>query len=130
MIPIERQPPRESEHYQGRGFEWPTLVVAVLIYAGFAGLTWHYHALPWWLVLPLGAYLVGWHGSLQHEAVHGHPTRWPWVNELLAFPSLWLWMPYRVYRVAHLQHHATPSLTDPIDDPESYYLTPEEWARA
>lgn len=129
-MPIERQTPRESEQYQGRGFEWPTLVVAALIYAGFAGLTWHYHALPWWLVLALGGYLVAWHGSLQHEAVHGHPTRWPWVNELLAFPSLWLWMPYRVYRVTHLQHHATPSLTDPIDDPESYYLTPEAWQRS
>lgn len=130
MIPIEQQTPRESDQYQGRGFEWPTLVVATLIYAGFAGLTWHYHALPWWLVLPLGGYLVAWHGSLQHEAVHGHPSRWPWVNELLAFPSLWLWMPYRVYRVTHLQHHATPSLTDPIDDPESYYLTPEAWQRS
>ncbi len=129
MIPIERQIPRESERYQGCSVEWPTVAVAGLIYAGFAGLTWHYHVLPSWMVLPLGAYFVAWHGSLQHEAVHAHPTRWPWVNELLVFPSLWLWMPYRVYRLTHLQHHMTASVTDPIDDPESYYLTPSAWAR-
>ena len=68
--------------------EWPTLLVAAAIYAGFAALTWFYHALPWWLVFPAGAYVVAWHGSLQHEAVHGHPTHWPLLNELLVFPSL------------------------------------------
>ena len=85
--------------------------------------------LPWWLLLPLGGYLVGLHGSLQHEAVHGHPTPWRAVNEALVFPSLWLWMPYRRYRALHIRHHATPHLTDPIDDPESYYLTAEDWQR-
>jgi fatty acid desaturase len=130
MTRAARHIPRESDRFQGRKLEWPTLIVAGSIYTGFAGLTWHYHALPWWVALPLGAYLVAWHGSLQHEAVHGHPTRWPWINELLAFPSLWLWMPYRVYRLSHLQHHATASVTDPIDDPESYYLTPEAWERS
>jgi len=107
--------------------EWPTLVVAVAIYSGFAVLTWFYHALPGWLVLPAGAYLVAWHGSLQHEAVHGHPTRWRWLNELLVFPSLWLWLPYRVYRDSHLAHHREQHLTDPLEDPESYYMTAAKW---
>ena len=107
--------------------QWPTLLVAAAIYSGFALLTWFYHALPWWLVLPAGAYVVAWHGSLQHEAVHGHPTRWKLLNELLVFPSLWLWMPYRVYLDTHLTHHREPYLTDPLDDPESYYRTADHW---
>ncbi|MFQ5774979.1 MAG: fatty acid desaturase [Kiloniellaceae bacterium] len=109
--------------------EWPTLGVAAAIYAGFGTLTWHYDTLPWWLVLPLGGYLIAWHGSLQHEVVHGHPTPWAVVNELLVFPSLWLWLPFRLYRTYHLTHHDDARLTDPLDDPESYYVTAQDWAR-
>ena len=109
--------------------EWPTLLVAALVYAGFAALTWYYHALPLWLLVPAAAYVVAWHGSLQHEAMHGHPTRDPRLNELLVFPNLWLWMPYRVYRDTHLAHHRDERLTDPLDDPESYYMTPAQWRR-
>jgi fatty acid desaturase len=109
--------------------EWPTLAVAAAIYGGFGLLTWWYHSLPWWLVVPLGAYLVAWHGSLQHEVVHGHPTPWRRVNELLIFPSLWLWLPYPLYRDSHLRHHNDVALTDPLEDPESNYVTAEDWAR-
>jgi fatty acid desaturase len=109
--------------------EWPTLAVAALVYGGFGLATWYYDALPWWLVLPLGGALVAWHGSLQHEAVHGHPTSWSWVNELLVFPSLWLWLPFRLYRVSHLMHHSNQNLTDPLRDPESFYVAPEDWDR-
>lgn len=110
--------------------EWPTLGLAVLIYGGFALLTLNYHSLPWWVVLPLGGYLVAWHGSLQHEVVHNHPTASPGVNEALVFPSLWLWMPYRIYRDSHLKHHRNEYLTDPFEDPESYYVTPAVWSAA
>ncbi len=105
------------------------MAVAGAIYGGFGLVTWFYAALPWWLVLPLGAYLVAWHGALQHEVVHGHPTPWPWVNELLVFPSLWLWLPFRLYRETHLAHHNDVALTDPDEDPESNYVTPQDWAR-
>ena len=113
----------------GARVEWPTVALAVVLYVLFGLLTWWHAALPWWLILPLGGFLVCLHGSLQHEAVHGHPTPWPWVNEALVFPSLWLWMPFRVYRESHLVHHRNESLTDPRDDPESYYVTPEAWAQ-
>ena len=109
--------------------EWPTLAVAAAIYGGFALLTWWYAALPWWLVLPLGGYLVAWHGSLQHEAVHGHPTPWPRLNEALVFPSLWLWLPFRLYRESHLAHHNDSALTDPLEDPESNYVSRADWDR-
>lgn len=109
--------------------EWPTVAVAAAIYGSFGALTWWYEALPWWLALPLGGYVVAWHGSLQHEVVHGHPTPWPALNELLVFPNLWLWLPFRLYRESHLAHHNDAALTDPLEDPESNYVTPAEWAR-
>jgi len=116
-------------HLPRRAVEWPTLALLIPIYGGFAALTWFYHALPLWFVIPVAAYLIAWQGSLQHEAIHGHPTRSRRINELLVFPNLWLWMPYRVYRDSHLSHHRDERLTDPLDDPESYYLTDAQWRR-
>jgi fatty acid desaturase len=113
----------------GARIEWPTLALLATVYLLFGGLTWWHAVLPWWLILPLGGYLVCLHGSLQHEAVHGHPTPWPLVNEALVFPSLWLWMSFRIYRDSHLVHHNNEMLTDPNDDPESYYVSPQAWAR-
>jgi len=109
--------------------EWPTVLVLALVYGSFAALTWFAAELPWWAVLLPGSYLVCLHGSLQHEAIHGHPTRHAGVNEALTFPSLGLWVPYRRYRRLHLLHHATEKLTDPFDDPESFYLDPARWHR-
>lgn len=109
--------------------EWPTMAVAAAIYTGYALLTLNYHNLPWWLVLPAGGLLLAWHGSLQHEVVHGHPTRWRWLNQALVFPSLWLWLPFNVYAESHLRHHHDELITDPLDDPESYYLSQQDWAR-
>ncbi len=114
---------------RGAGVEWPTVALAGLLYLAFGLLTWHHSELPWWLVLPLGGYLVCLHGSLQHEVVHGHPTRIGWLNEALVFPSLWLWLPFRVYRESHLIHHRDERLTCPIEDPESNYVSPQAWER-
>jgi fatty acid desaturase len=110
-----------------RRWELPTWLLAATIYGGWLAITWFYDSLPWWAVLPLGAWLCAWHGSLQHEALHGHPTRNSVINEILVFPSLWLWYPYRTYRRTHLTHHRDYRLTCPIDDPESNYVTPEQW---
>jgi len=110
--------------------EWPTMAVTAAIYVGYAALTLNYHSLPWWLLLPAGGFLLAWHGSLQHEVVHGHPTGLPWLNRALVFPSLWLWMPLEVYADTHLRHHRDESITDPLEDPESYYLSEDDWARA
>lgn len=109
------------------GKAWPTLMVTLSVYAGFLSLTWFYHELPIWAVLPLGAYIIAWHGSLQHEIVHGHPTPSPLLNEVLVLPSLWLWLPFRIYRHEHLRHHRNSRLTDPLDDPESYYIDRRQW---
>jgi fatty acid desaturase len=109
--------------------EGPTWLVAVAVHAGWLALTWFHHALPWWLVLPLGAWLTAWHASLQHEVLHGHPTRRPALNTALALVPVLLWLPYPLYRSRHLRHHATPQLTDPFDDTESFYVDAARWQR-
>lgn len=121
------QPPSQPAPTWWRRAQAPTWAVAVAVYGGYGLTTWYYHALPWWLVLPLGAWLVCWQGSLQHEVLHGHPTRYRWLNDLLGYPCLWLWLPYPVYRESHLVHHHDPDLTIPGVDPESYYVTAEAW---
>ncbi len=112
-----------------RRIEGPTWLVATTVHGGWFALTWFHHALPWWLILPLGGWLVAWHGSLQHEVLHGHPTRRRAFNTALALAPLLLWLPYPLYRDRHLRHHATPHLTDPLDDTESFYVTAAAWRR-
>lgn len=113
---------------RGRALEWPTLLLICAVYAGLGLIVWHHAVLPWWIVLAAGSYLAALHVSLQHEALHGHPTSSRFVNELLVFPTPHFWMPYRRYRDTHLTHHNDEHLTDPVRDPESYYLLPEHWA--
>src|ERR1700747_2258293 len=109
--------------------EIPTLLIALLAYGGWCAITLMYGSWPLWVVAPVGAVLVTLHGSLQHEVVHGHPTRWGWVNRLLAIVPLSVWLPYDSYRMSHTAHHIDERLTDPLDDPESWYWTAESWAR-
>jgi fatty acid desaturase len=111
------------------GVEWPTMFVAIAIYAAWLGLTWFQARIPTWLLLPVGAITIAWHSSFQHEAIHRHPTRLPWLNWILAFPPFTLWLPLESYRHSHLAHHDTPELTDPHDDPESKYFSSAQWAR-
>jgi fatty acid desaturase len=110
-----------------RSVEWPTVTLAAIIYGGWGALTLCHEALPWWLLAPLGAWLVAWHSSLQHELLHGHPTRWPAVNAAIGFLPLALWLPFGRYCETHLKHHRDEHLTDPLEDPESNYVTPEQW---
>src|SRR3569833_3814708 len=107
--------------------DWPTIGLAVIIYSAFLVTTYFHALIPWWLLLPMGAFIVGIQGSLQHEAVHGYPARWPFANLLIAGWALWLWLPYGTYRRLHLQHHIDEQLTDPLRDPESNYVTAAQW---
>ena len=102
-------------------------MVAGVIYSGFGLITWFHEAIPLALLVLAGGYVVAWQGSLQHEVVHGHPTHWSLLNRALVFPSLWLWLPYEIYREHHLRHHRDAYLTDPIEDPESFYVTAMQW---
>jgi fatty acid desaturase len=109
--------------------EWPTMALIAFIYSGWLAITYGYEALPLWVVAPVATLLITLQSSLQHEILHGHPTRITAVNRLFALPPLALWLPYERYRQRHLQHHRDERLTDPIDDTESAYWTPEAWQR-
>lgn len=104
-----------------------TIGLIIGVYAVLGALVWFHAILQWWVILPIGAYTACLHSSLQHEVLHGHPTRSRFINELLVFVAPHLWLPYGRYRDTHLAHHNDLNLTCPVKDPESYYLLPEDW---
>ena len=110
------------------GVEWPTLTVLAGAYFGLGLIVWFNAELPWWIILPIGAYCACLHGSLQHEILHGHPTRSRRINHAMIFISPQLWLPFGRYRDLHLSHHNDANLTCPVRDPESYYMLPVNWA--
>jgi len=112
----------EFRRWQFMRLEWPTITVIILCYAlwlivGF----WLYPISPL-LTLCIMVILSALHSSLTHEAIHGHPTKNRLINEALVCFPLSLIYPYRRYRQTHLLHHRNTFLTDPFEDPESYYL--------
>ncbi|TVQ57338.1 MAG: fatty acid desaturase [Rhodobacteraceae bacterium] len=108
--------------------EWPTLALLVSCYATWALATAFSDALGLWLAVPLTALTLALHSSLQHEVMHGHPFRDQRLSDALVFPALGLAIPYQRFRDLHLKHHIDENLTDPYDDPESYYCDPAAWA--
>ena len=109
---------------RGRGslsVEWPTVALIVACYAGWAAA-----GLFLWPDYPIAAIAaltlaVALQSSLMHECAHGHPTRNSRLNEALVGAPIGLVYPYLRFKTLHLRHHADERLTDPFDDPESYY---------
>jgi fatty acid desaturase len=122
---VDTQPASREE--RATAIEWPTLALAAVIYGGWIAMTWWHDLVPMWLLIPVGAWLVAWHSSLQHELLHGHPTASARINHALGFPPLSLWLSYGRFRASHLRHHRDEHLTDPLDDPESAYVEPGRW---
>lgn len=108
--------------------QWPTWAVVLSIYGLFLALTLFWTWVPIPLLFVLGGLVTAWYSALEHEVIHGHPTRWPWVNRLIVAPPLLVWLPFGVYALTHRAHHRDEILTDPFDDPESYYLAQDRWA--
>lgn len=108
--------------------EWPTIAMMGLCYG-----TWLFAGLVIWPAYPVAALLLmavtaALHSSLQHEVLHGHPTSKAWINELLVgLLPLAPAYPFRRFKALHLRHHYDERLTDPYDDPESYYLDGKQW---
>ena len=109
--------------------EWRTLALFVCFFAAWFAVVLAHRALPWYGSLAALALLGGFYMSLQHEALHGHPTPWRKLNTALAFAPLSFWLPFLAYKASHMVHHHT-DLTDPEIDPESFYLRPVDWATA
>ena len=74
-------------------------------------------------------FVITLHSSLQHEALHGHIVRSDFWRYMMAFPAMGLFVSYERFRDTHLAHHEDIHLTDPYDDPESNFLTPDDWKK-
>lgn len=106
--------------------EWVTLGLIAGCYGAWlaVGLLWN--TAFWLCALVALPFIAAFHTSLQHETIHGHPTAWPWLNELLVSLPLAVVFPYRRYKDLHLTHHRDEHLTDPFEDPESYFWPPNQ----
>lgn len=111
------------------GPEWPTLALIAACYGAWAVLTIAASALSALIAVPLLALTITLHLSLQHEVIHGHPVPNRLISQALVFPPLGLFVPFVRFRDMHLAHHRDALLTDPYDDPESFYLDPAIWGR-
>lgn len=107
--------------------EWPTVAMLAASYGVFALASAYSGPIGYWLAFPAMAVAIALHSSLQHEALHGHPTRSASINEALVFVPLGLFYPYRRFKTLHLRHHHDERLTDPYDDPESFYLAGRDY---
>jgi len=101
--------------------EWPTLALIGGCYGVWAMAGWWLWPVMPALALAVMALMAALHSSLVHECLHGHPTRNRRLNEALVALPLSLLHPYRRYLTTHLAHHHDARLTDPFEDPESYY---------
>jgi fatty acid desaturase len=110
--------------------EWPTWLLILAVYgAWLAPLVWS-HRLGLAATTLLLILACTWYMSLQHELVHGHPTRWRSVNKLFGLAPLAVWFPYTLYLESHLRHHNDAHLTLPGMDPETHYVSDEVWQRS
>ncbi|MGY2291963.1 fatty acid desaturase [Pseudomonas sp. SDO528_S397] len=107
--------------------EWPTWLLLVGVYSGWFAVVLASHWLGLWLSTALLIPLVTLWMSVQHELLHGHPTRFNALNKLLGYAPFAVWYPYTLYRDSHLLHHNDDDLTLPGVDPESRYLAQRQW---
>lgn len=108
-------------------FEWPTLCLVVMCYAWYLVCLFILTDVSLLLSVVLLIPCITLHSSLQHETIHILEPRWPVLGFAMVFPAVGLFIPFTRFRDTHLAHHQNELLTDPLDDPESYYLLPEVW---
>jgi fatty acid desaturase len=119
--------PRTSADSPWQRYEGPTWAVASIVYGWWGLLIWFHACIPWWLTIPLGAVVIAWHNSLQHETIHALARVPRALRFALGFPPLALVVPYPIYCRSHRRHHRDAWLTDPLEDPESYYHPEQAW---
>ena len=111
-----------------RRWELPTWGVAVAIYASWFALVWFHASIPWPLLMLLGGYVLAWHFSLQHEAIHGWRSIPRWLRTAVVWPPIGGWWPFELYKRSHTRHHRNTMLTYPGEDTESQYHKREDWS--
>lgn len=107
--------------------EWGTFALIIACYAAWLAVAFWLAGWSLWLAIPAMGVVAAMHSSLTHEALHGHPFRAKWLNEVLMALPMTLFIPFNRFRDLHLAHHQDASLTDPYDDPESNFLDPKVW---
>ena len=106
--------------------EWATVGIGACVYGSWLAIVAGASITPSAVTIVLLSVVIAWHGSLQHEALHGHPFTSERANSLFARFPLGLRLPYSIYRRDHLRHHAA-ELTDPDHDTESFYVSASRW---
>jgi len=125
---LSRFHPHSLAHAWHR-YEGPTWLVAFAVYGGWLALTFAHAALPWWILVPAGAWFVAWHGSLQHETIDALAHVPAPLRAALAYPPLGVFFPFGSYEREHRRHHqAGAHVTESAWDPESFYHDPDRWA--
>jgi fatty acid desaturase len=88
---------RERIHQLSTTWLWrseiPTWILIIVIYSGWFITLANWQTLglvPTTLILTV---FTAWYMSLQHELIHGHPTRFPWLNQLFGILPLAVWYP-------------------------------------
>jgi fatty acid desaturase len=108
--------------------EWPTVCLIATVYTAWFALAIAGTGMHPALWIGAASLLTTLYWSLVHEVVHGHPTRNALLNRMLvALPIGWIYA-FGRFRDSHLDHHATDALTDPFDDPESWYMDRARWS--
>lgn len=108
---------------------WRTWLLVPSVYAAWLLAVVAYDRLGHVAGTVLLALATCWFTSLQHELIHGHPSRSRRVNRLMGLAPLAVWYPYDLYLRSHLAHHRDEALTEPGIDPESNYIDDAAWHR-
>jgi fatty acid desaturase len=111
-----------------RRWELPTWGVAIAIYASWATLLLNHEHVPWPIEALLAAYILAWHFSLQHEAIHGWRSLPNWLRTAIVWPPIGGWWPFELYKRSHSKHHRNTHLTYPGEDTETQYHKREDWS--
>jgi fatty acid desaturase len=108
---------------------WRTWLLVPAVYATWLLAVVAYDALGHLAGTMLLILATCWFTSLQHELIHGHPSKDRRVNRSMGLAPLAVWYPYELYRRSHLAHHRNELLTEPGIDPESNYIDDAAWRR-
>lgn len=109
--------------------QWPTWLLIPTVYAAWLLAVAAHGALGPVVGSILLVLATCWFTSLQHELIHGHPSKSRRVNRLMGLAPLAVWYPFELYRRSHLAHHRDELLTEPGIDPESNYIDAAAWQR-
>ena len=108
-------------------YDYPTILLALAIYGSWLMLLFLHERLPWWILAPVAGYVVQWHSSLQHEAIHSFQGVPRWLRTAIVWPPIGLCLPFELFRRSHILHHRNSHLTFPGEDTETYYHDAEVW---